>query len=113
MTSDPLRARQFYGQNNVLFPTGRTGFIEKIILENRKDSEILASGQKVNKNLRIETEIFGCRILETLEAEIPDERVFLDEVKCKVVPAQGDLILDRLGLSEDDLKMVQRDTQCF
>ncbi|KAF9351796.1 cyclin-dependent kinase inhibitor far1 [Mortierella sp. AD094] len=66
-----------------------------------------------NKSLqsRLDKETFGSRLFEPLRALYQnDEQRFRSEVSSKVVPVQGDISQERLGLSEDDYRMVQKDT---
>lgn len=62
---------------------------------------------------RVENEIFGSRIWETLRTQFPDEAQFRTEVMSKVVAIQGDMSIDRLGLSEEDRATIQKDTTVF
>ena len=60
---------------------------------------------------RVEKEIFGNRLFETLRAKFVNEQEFYEKVVQKVVPIAGDVALERLGLSDQDLEMIQRDTK--
>lgn len=59
---------------------------------------------------RVEEEIFSSSIFETLRAQFENELEFRRLVMSKIVPVHGDLVLEQLGLSESDLRMVQSDT---
>ncbi|KAF9294446.1 cyclin-dependent kinase inhibitor far1 [Linnemannia elongata] len=121
MSTDPLRALEFYAQNNVLLLTGCTGFVGKVILEKvlrslpqvKKIYVLVRGSSKGAAQYRVENEIFGSRIWETLRAQFPDEAQFRTEVMSKVVAIQGDMSIDRLGLSEEDQATIQKDTTVF
>ena len=87
--------------------TGCTGFLGKVILE-----KIFRSCPDVNKiyimvrnkrnNLpidRIKNEILNSYNFSLLKRNIPN---FLEYAESKIVPIQGDLIIERLGISEND-----------
>ncbi|KAG0054395.1 cyclin-dependent kinase inhibitor far1 [Linnemannia elongata] len=108
----------FYTKNSVIFLNGATGFTGKVLLE-----KILRSLPQVKKiyllvrcptaktvQSRVEEEIFSSPIFETLRAQFENELEFRRLVMSKIVPVHGDLILEHLGLSESDLRMVQSDT---
>ncbi|KAF9323205.1 cyclin-dependent kinase inhibitor far1 [Linnemannia elongata] len=108
----------FYTKNSVIFLTGATGFTGKVLLE-----KILRSLPQVKKiyllvrcptaktvQCRVEEEIFSSPIFETIRAQFENELEFRRLVMSKIVPVHGDLILEHLGLSESDLRMVQSDT---
>ncbi|KAF9901808.1 cyclin-dependent kinase inhibitor far1 [Linnemannia zychae] len=101
----------FYQDNQVIFLTGGTGFIGKTLIE-----KILRSLPQVKKvsgktlQTRVNEEIFGSRLFDTLKTQFSDAEEFYDHVVSKVVPVQGDITLENLGLSPDDMWMVQSDT---
>ncbi|KFH62861.1 hypothetical protein MVEG_11386 [Podila verticillata NRRL 6337] len=112
---------EFYAQNNVLLLTGATGFIGKVILEKvlrslpqvKKVYVLIRSSTTATAQERLENDIFGSRIWETLRAQFPNQARFREEVSNKVIAVQGDIGLDRLGLSDQDLAMIQKDTAVF
>lgn len=59
---------------------------------------------------RVNQEIFENRLFETLKATFADEHDFHSMIVRKVVPIAGDIALNRLGISDQDLAMIQRDT---
>ncbi|KAF9347695.1 cyclin-dependent kinase inhibitor far1 [Mortierella sp. AD094] len=102
----------FYLSGQVIFLTGGTGFIGKVILE--KVLRSLPAVKKVSgdKTLegRVSDEIFDTRIFETLKERFSSDQEFQEKVMSKVVPVRGDLALENLGLSAEDIKIVQADT---
>ncbi|KAF9375280.1 cyclin-dependent kinase inhibitor far1 [Podila verticillata] len=103
---------EFYENNQVIFLTGGTGFVGKTLVE-----KILRSLPKVQKAIdktqlqnRVNEEIFGSRLFETLKAQFATVQDFHNQIASKVVPVQGDITLDNLGLSVEDKAMVQADT---
>ncbi|KAF9951302.1 cyclin-dependent kinase inhibitor far1 [Mortierella alpina] len=120
-SGDPLQALEFYTQNNIVFLTGGTGFMGKVILEKilrslpmvQKIYLLVRASCKAAAYDRLEKKIFGCRIFETIKAQISDDGARLEKIKRKVVPILGDLVLDGLGISSEDLEMVRKDTRVF
>ncbi|KAF8988378.1 cyclin-dependent kinase inhibitor far1 [Haplosporangium bisporale] len=118
-SSDPLQALEFYTRNNVIFLTGGTGFVGKVILEKilrslpqvQKIYMLMRASSKAAAQDRLEREVFGCRIFETIKAQSSNDKSRLDEIKRKVVPILGDLTFDCLGISPEDLEIVGKDTQ--
>ncbi|KAF9373330.1 cyclin-dependent kinase inhibitor far1 [Podila verticillata] len=109
---------EFYTENNVIFLTGGTGFVGKTLLEKilrslpqiKKIYLLLrATGDEMLQG-RVDQEIFGSRLFDTLKTQYNNENEFYDKVVKKIVPVQGDISLERLGMSERDLEMIQRDT---
>ncbi|KAK3805073.1 MAG: male sterility protein-domain-containing protein [Linnemannia gamsii] len=120
-SSDPLQALEFYTQNNIIFLTGGTGFMGKVILEKilrslpmvQKIYMLVRASSKAAAYGRLEREVFGCRIFETIKAQISNDITRFEEIKRKVVPILGDLTLDCLGISSEDLEIVRKDTRVF
>ncbi len=56
--------------------------------------------------------MFQCRIFETIKAQLSNDQERLDEIKRKVVTIPGDITLDGLGISPEDLEMI-KDTRVF
>lgn len=74
---------------------------------------LMRASSKAAAHDRLEREVFGCRIFETLKAQISNDKRRFEELKRKVVPIVGDLTLDGLGISSDDLEAIKKDTQVF
>ncbi|KAF9351795.1 cyclin-dependent kinase inhibitor far1 [Mortierella sp. AD094] len=118
-SNDPLHAMDFYTKNNVIFITGGTGFIGKVVLEKilrslpqvKKIYLLIRASEKNPLQSRLDKDVFGSRLFEPLKAQYGnDEQRFRQEVTSKVVPVQGDIGQKRLGLSDDDYRMIQKDT---
>ncbi|KAK3818552.1 MAG: male sterility protein-domain-containing protein [Benniella sp.] len=116
-TFGPSKVAEFYGHNNVIFLTGSTGFVGKTILEKllRSCPQITKvylllriSGAKTLQD-RVEHDIFGSRIFDTLKAQFSSTEEFHDKIAKKIVPVQGDITIDLLGLSDKDLAMIRED----
>jgi len=60
---------------------------------------------------RVDQEIFGNRLFETLKARFVNEEDFRSMIVRKIVPIAGDISLHRLGISDQDLAMIQHDTK--
>ncbi|KAG0260467.1 cyclin-dependent kinase inhibitor far1 [Actinomortierella ambigua] len=114
----PAMVKEFYTENNVIFLTGATGFVGKTLLEKilrslpniKKIYLLIRVSGKMTLQGRIEKEIFTCRIFDTLKAQFATPEDFYNTIVKKVVPVKGDITVERLGLSDDDLTMIQRDT---
>ncbi|KAG0233470.1 cyclin-dependent kinase inhibitor far1 [Actinomortierella wolfii] len=114
----PAKVMEFYEENNVIFLTGATGFVGKTLLEKILRSLpsikkiyllIRVSGKKTLQD-RIEKEIFTSRIFDTLKAQYATPEDFHNAIVKKIVPVKGDITIERLGLSDEDLAMIQQDT---
>ncbi|KAG0053615.1 cyclin-dependent kinase inhibitor far1, partial [Gryganskiella cystojenkinii] len=115
----PSKAKEFYNENTVIFLTGATGFVGKTVLEKLLRSFpqikkvyllVRISGNKTLQD-RVEHDVFASRIFDTLKATFNSPKEFHDTIVKKIVPVQGDITIDRLGLSEHDLEMIQEDTR--
>ncbi|KAF9087022.1 cyclin-dependent kinase inhibitor far1 [Mortierella sp. AM989] len=103
---------------NVVFLTGATGFVGKVLVEKilrslpqvKKIYLLLRVSGKNTLESRVHEEIFGSRLFETLKAQYATTKEFLDQVVPKVVAVQGDITLENLGMSTKDTTMVQADT---
>ncbi|KAG0328207.1 cyclin-dependent kinase inhibitor far1 [Dissophora globulifera] len=113
----PTKAKEFYNDNTVIFLTGSTGFVGKTILEKLLRSLpqitkvyllIRISGAKTLQD-RVEHDIFGSRIFDTLKAQYTSAEEFHQTIVKKIVPVQGDITIDFLGLSEQDRAMICED----
>lgn len=106
----PLKIQEFYA-GKTIFLTGTTGFVGKVVLE--KFLRDLASFKKIfimvrgKKNMtvrdRLDKEILSSEIFKEHWKRDPNLKV---TVMQKVVPVEGDLIIDKLGLSAADRAMV-------
>ncbi|KAF9434227.1 cyclin-dependent kinase inhibitor far1 [Entomortierella beljakovae] len=109
---------EFYHRNQVIFLTGATGFIGKTLLEKilrslpsvRKIYVLLRVSGKNSLQSRVNDEIFGSRVFETLRAQFKNEQDFQEQIVSKVYPIQGDIALEKLGMSDKDIRIVQADT---
>ncbi|KAF9984842.1 cyclin-dependent kinase inhibitor far1 [Mortierella antarctica] len=115
----PSKALDFYRENNVIFLTGATGFVGKTVLEKllRSIPEITKvyllvriSGIKTPQD-RVEHDVFASKIFDTLKAQFTSPQEFHDRIVKKIIPVAGDITVDRLGLSEEDLAMIREDTR--
>ncbi|KAF9438999.1 cyclin-dependent kinase inhibitor far1 [Entomortierella beljakovae] len=109
-------ANEFYTRNNVVFITGATGFVGKTILEKllRSFPQITKvyllmriSGSKTLQS-RVENDIFSSMIFDTLKSQFSSAE-FQEKIVKKIVPVQGDITFDLLGLSDHDLAMIRED----
>lgn len=66
------------------------------------------SGTKTLQD-RVENDVFGSKIFDTLKAQFASPEEFHKQIIEKIVPVQGDITLERLGLSHTDLAMIQSD----
>ena len=105
-----LEIKQFY-EGKTIFLTGTTGFVGKVVLE--KFLRSLPNVKKIflmvrpKKNMsvreRFEKSILSSEIFRPLFRERPELQ---EQLKTKIVPVAGDLIIDKLGLSPEDRAMV-------
>ena len=106
----PVNVENFY-KGKTIFLTGTTGFVGKVVLE--KFIRSLSSFKKIfimvrgKKNMtvreRFEKEILSSEIFKAHYERDPNLK---DTLKMRVIPVQGDLIIDKLGLSQADRAMV-------
>ena len=109
-----LGIKEFY-EGKTIFLTGTTGFVGKVVLEkfirsigNFKKMFVMVRDKKnMTVQQRFEKEILKSEIFAPLLAENPN---LLDELRNKIFPLAGDLIIDKLGLSLADRAMVT--TEC-
>ncbi|KAF9116763.1 cyclin-dependent kinase inhibitor far1 [Mortierella sp. AM989] len=113
----PTKAKEFYTSNSTIFLTGATGFVGKTILEKLLRSFpqitkvyllVRISGTKTLQS-RVENDIFASRIFDTLKAQFSSIEEFHEKIVKKIIPVQGDITLDHLGLSDKDLDMIRED----
>ncbi|KAF9433551.1 cyclin-dependent kinase inhibitor far1 [Entomortierella beljakovae] len=104
---------EFYHHNHqVIFLTGATGFLGKTLLEKILRSLPNVDRPANNKTIqdRLESEIFASCLFESLKSHYTCEKEFQEEVASKVYPIQGDITSQNLGMSDEDIKMIQADT---
>ncbi|KAF9579063.1 cyclin-dependent kinase inhibitor far1 [Lunasporangiospora selenospora] len=115
----PTKAKEFYTENNIVFLTGATGFVGKTILEKMLRSLpqikkiyvlVRISGTKTLQD-RVDKDIFSSMIFDTLRAQCGTPEAFNEQIVKKIVPVRGDITIDRLGLSDADLHMIQEDAR--
>ncbi|KAF9348520.1 cyclin-dependent kinase inhibitor far1 [Mortierella sp. AD094] len=108
----------FYLNDPIIFMTGATGFIGKSLTEKvlrslpavKKIYLLMRVSDKKSLQSRVNEDIFGSRLFETLKSQYVTEQEFHNKVMSKVVPVQGDISLENLGMSASDIAMVQADT---
>ncbi|KAF9200259.1 cyclin-dependent kinase inhibitor far1 [Haplosporangium sp. Z 27] len=121
LSIDATNAMDFYAKNNVVFVTGGTGFIGMALIEKvlrsipqvKKIYVLMRVSGKTSLQQRLQKDIIENRIFDTLKADFPNESSFSEMIHKKIVPVQGDIIHDNLGLCADDLAMVRGDTNVF
>ncbi|KAF9086501.1 cyclin-dependent kinase inhibitor far1 [Mortierella sp. AD031] len=115
----PAKAKEFYSENTVIFLTGATGFVGKTILEKLLRSFpqitkvyllVRISGTRTLQD-RVENDVFASKIFDTLRSQFATPQEFREKIVQKIVPVQGDITIDRLGLSEADQAMIHEDTR--
>ncbi|KAG0266043.1 cyclin-dependent kinase inhibitor far1 [Mortierella polycephala] len=115
----PAKAKEFYTENTVIFLTGATGFVGKTILEKLLRSFpqitkiyllVRISGTKTLQD-RVDNDIFASRIFDTLKAQFESTQEFHEKIVKKIIPVQGDITIDQLGLTDKDLAMIHEDTR--
>lgn len=108
--ADRLDVRGFYKGKNVLL-SGCTGFVGKVILE-----KLFRSCPDINKLYimvrpkrnklpfdRIKNEILNSYNFTLVKKMHKD---FIGWAQSKIVPIQGDLVIDKLGISDEDRKLI-------
>jgi len=91
--------------NKSVFITGASGFIGKVLVEKllrtcpniSKIYMLLRSTEKQTTKQRLDNEFTECKLYENLDKNL---------IRSKLVPLDGDLTKDLLGLSENDVKLV-------
>lgn len=68
------------------------------------------SGTKTLQD-RVENDVFASKIFDTLRSQFSTPQEFHEKIVQKIVPVQGDITVDRLGLSEADQRMIHEDTR--
>jgi hypothetical protein len=59
---------------------------------------------------RLKNEIASSKIFDTLRSQFATEQEFQEKVVKKIVPIHGDIMMDQLGISNEDLATIQADT---
>ena len=109
-----LGIKEFY-KGKTIFLTGTTGFVGKVVLEkiirSLPDFKKLFVMVRAKKNMtvgeRFEKSILSSEIFDPLLQDNPN---LLQELRAKIIPVAGDLIIDKLGLSPEDRAMVTAET---
>lgn len=109
-----LGIKEFY-DGKTIFLTGTTGFVGKVVLE-----KILRSLPNIKKLFVMVRDKKGMSVRQRFDNGILSSEIFREHFKRdpnfqqtihdKVIPVAGDLIIDRLGLSEADRAMVTSET---
>ena len=101
-----MNIREFY-RGKTLLLTGTTGFVGKVILEKiLRDLDVkrvyvmMRPKKTVTIEERLTKEILSSEIFSFVQKLKP--QLSLDELKQKIKPIAGDLIIDKLGLSVED-----------
>jgi len=110
-----LGVKDFYAGKTLLI-TGTTGFVGKVVLEKiirtMPDFKKIFVMIRAKKNLplfeRLERQVFSSAIFAPLFKADPDLKRLLRE---KVVPVAGDLIVNELGMSQEDRARVTVETE--
>ena len=109
-----LGIKQFY-EGKTIFLTGTTGFVGKVVLEKlirslpgfKKIFVMVRAKKNTTARERFESSILSSEIFTPLIKENPRLKETLRE---KIVPVEGDLIIDKLGMSAADRAMVTAET---
>ena len=98
----------YYCGKNILL-TGCTGFLGKVILEKVLRSlpetgkiYLLVRPKKNVEPIERVREILSSYCFTRIKRKFETSSSFNDYIKDKVIPIQGDLTMDRLGISEGD-----------
>ena len=105
MKQHTSQVKDFYRGKTVLV-TGTTGFVGKVLLEKIiRCTDVkriyLMVRPKPNMTLlqRVKEQIFSTKLFEPLFKERPD---FEQYIKDKIIPIEGDLVLEGLGIRPED-----------
>lgn len=115
MTSQKSEIKEFYRDKTVLI-TGTTGFVGKTLLEKMirafPDIKRIYLLIRPRKNMtlakRVQQQIFSTHLFEPLFLDRPD---FPKWIKEKVIPIEGDLVLNGLGIKPEDRKTLTEEVQ--
>jgi len=108
-----LQIKKFYSGKKVLI-TGCTGFLGKVILEKVLWScpdinQVFVMVRAKRKTLpmdRVKFEILSSPCFKRLKQRHHGNDNFLKWAESKIVPVQGDLVIDRLGLSQHERALI-------
>lgn len=114
-----LKVKDFYRGKNI-FITGCTGFLAKVILEKLfrtcpdigKIYIMVRPKRKVTPMARIEKEILTSQCFDKL-VESMGQKEFQAFARSKIIPIQGDLIVEGLGMSPEDHELIINETDIF
>ena len=106
--------KNFY-RDKTIFLTGCTGFVGKVLLEKiirtfpdfRRIFVMIRAKKNMSLEERFAKSIFSSEIFTPLFRKDPGLR---QRLKQKIMPVAGDLIIDKLGLSDHDRAMVTNET---
>lgn len=104
-----LNVRQFYANKCVLL-TGCTGFLAKIILEKLlsacpdidKVYVMVRKKRGMEPMQRVRTQILNSECFSALIRKFPSKEAFFAYAESKIRPVSGDLLIEGLGLSNED-----------
>ena len=104
-----LGIKEFFEGKTILL-TGTTGFVGKVVLEKILRSlpgfKKLFVMVRAKKNMtpleRFERAVLSSEIFSLLK----QDRAAFEALKAKMIPVNGDLIIDKLGMSDADRAMV-------
>ncbi|KAF9436488.1 hypothetical protein BGZ76_003778, partial [Entomortierella beljakovae] len=114
---DASNAMEFYTLNDVIFITGGSGFIGITLIEKilrslpqvKKIYTLLRISEKASLQDRFE-EVISNRVFETLRSNYSSEKAFREKVASKIIPIQGDIAQEELGINPKDMEMILSDT---
>ena len=114
MSESQLNIKEFYKSKNILI-TGCTGFLGKVILEKILRScpgvgtiyVMIRSKRSTTLQDRIKFDVLSSQCFTTLKKQLGGEHNFLAFAESKIVPISGDLVGDKLGISEPDRELIK------
>jgi thioester reductase-like protein len=114
MAESRLNIREFYKGKNILI-TGCTGFLGKVILEKILRScpdvgtvyVMVRSKRSVNLQDRLKFDVLSSQCFTTLKKQLGGENKFLRFAESKIVPINGDLVAEKLGISDSDRELIR------
>lgn len=114
-----LKVKEFYKGKNI-FITGCTGFLAKVILEKLfrtcpdigKIYIMVRPKRKVTPMSRIEKEILTSQCFDRVIKSM-GQKEFKEFARSKIIPIQGDLIVEGLGISAEDHELIINETDIF
>lgn len=107
--------RQFYANKTVLL-TGCTGFVGKVLLEkilwsfDVKKVQLLVRTKRKTTPIERMRSIFDSYLFGRIRRRFPDNESFENFITQKVELISGDLTVQKLGMSEEDIQLVAENT---